>query len=76
LSTQEKETTVENADVEPENTNSAQEAVKTFKVAPRRSKRDEMIEDVEKKVNTERLGLTPDGRKYGSMIPMEDPTLA
>jgi len=60
----------------PENTNNAREAVKTFKVAPRRSKRDEMIEDVEKKVNTERLGLTPDGRKYGYMIPMEEPTLA
>jgi len=35
-----------------------------------------MIEDMEKKVNTERLGLTPDGLKYRYMIPMEDPTLA
>lgn len=49
--------------------NNAREAVKVFKVAPRRSKRDEMIKDVEAKVNAEKKGLTPDGLRFGFMVP-------
>jgi hypothetical protein len=55
--------------------NNAREAVKIFKVAPCRSKRDEMIAEVEAKVNAKGLGLTADGLQYGDMLPMEDPTL-
>jgi hypothetical protein len=51
------------------------EAVKICKVAPRRSKRDEMIADVEAKTNAKGLGLTADVLQYGDMIPMEDPTV-
>jgi hypothetical protein len=50
--------------------NNAREAVKIFKVAPRRTKRDEMIEDVEAKVNEKRLGMTDEARQYGDMISM------
>jgi hypothetical protein len=49
--------------------NNAREAVKVFKVHPRRNKRDEMIADVEAKVNADRKGLTPDGLRFGSMLP-------
>jgi hypothetical protein len=49
--------------------NNAREAVKIFKVHPRRNKRDEMIADVEAKVNADRKGLTPDGLRFGSMLP-------
>ena len=51
----------------------AREAVKIFKVAPRRSKMNEMIADAETKVNAKGLGLTADGLQHGDMIPMEDP---
>jgi hypothetical protein len=50
----------------------AREAVKIFKVAPSRSKMDEMIADAEAKVNAKGLGLMADGLQYSDMIPMED----